>query len=273
MYERRNEEEIARQLAHLPFIIDFAKEIYFPNRERTFEAEVANDEGEVVQRTYVLPPWAYEPYNGMCAWCGDQRSYPNYKDLPSPIRCPSCVGTVRIAADIAIPLTEAASSIEAEVETLEAARKHINECRLDFEMRRNVATGLTPSQSRGSRDPISANDVFGYDHYALEGYASYEASLRKVLTDEIISLKRKSSLVKDAPLPPSLLRVKEEEADRAKAEAAENKRKAAAIAAKAKAKARSNSLGPSTTRTRKASLERAIADRGRSYADVVKISW
>ena len=43
VHEERYQEAIARQLANLPNIINFAKEIYFPNRERIIDAEVTND--------------------------------------------------------------------------------------------------------------------------------------------------------------------------------------------------------------------------------------
>ena len=83
---------------------------------------------------------------------------------------------MQIAAEIAIPLTKAATSVEAEVEVLEAARKHILECKQDFETRRNVASLF--GQPCGSKD-ISLNETFGFDHHALEGYSSYEHSLGK----------------------------------------------------------------------------------------------
>jgi hypothetical protein len=206
VHEERDQEAINRQLANLTNIITFAKEICFPNYERTFDVDVANDEGEMVQKTYVLPPWAKAPEDGKCVWCGHLKTYPDHKLLPGPIKCPCCVGIVQIAAGIAIPLADVASSIEAEVEVLEAARKRITECREDFECRRNVAEYPTPGEARGSRDRISTNDIFGFDHFALEGYSSYDDSLRKVLADEITSLVRNSSLVKDAPLPPNLQR-------------------------------------------------------------------
>ena len=199
MHEERDLDAIERCLANLPQIVNFATEIYFPNRERVVDAEVTDDKGEVVQRTYVLPPWAHAPHEGKCSWCGDQKDYPNYNDISRPIKCLHCVGIVQIAAEIAIPLTDAATSVEAEVEVLEAARKHILECKQDFETRRNVASIF--GQSCGSKD-ISLNETFGFDHQALEGYPSYEQSLRAVLTDEINSLKKKNSLVPDVPLSP-----------------------------------------------------------------------
>ena len=136
-------------------------------------------------------------------------------------------------------------------------------------MRRNVASVDGPGQPCGSRD-ISVNEIFGFDHQALEGYPNYEDSLRKVLTEEIKSLKKKSSLVPDAPLPPNLQEERRKEAERAKAEAAKTERMAAADARKAKAKARPQSTGPSTARGKKAALEREVAAKGKQYADAAK---
>ena len=73
MHEECDMEAIGRCLGNLDQIVSFAKDIYFPNRERVFAADVTNDRGDVVQMTYILPPWAHVPHEGKCSFCDDQR--------------------------------------------------------------------------------------------------------------------------------------------------------------------------------------------------------
>ena len=86
---------------------------------------------------------------------------------------------MQIAADIAIPLADA----DIDIEVLDAAWSHIRKCRQGFERRNAMHGAEVPSSSKG----LCINETFGYDHKALEGFGSYEESLRQVLIDEMTS--------------------------------------------------------------------------------------
>ena len=154
-------------------------------------------------------------------------------------------------------------------------------------MRVNVANiSGSPSGARGSKG-FGINEIFGQDLLALEGYENYDASLRDVLSNHIRELKKKSSLVPDAPLPPVLIekRRKEKERERVKADKARQLANAEAeqkavikseqdASAKTKsragssAKARARSANVDNKHTRREALEREVAAKGKLYAEV-----
>ena len=195
----KDKEAIQQCLDNLDQVAEFVKHVYTPSNERVVTLYVNDDEEGV---KYILPPWADSPATGKCILCERRKETPNYQELPRPIKCGHCIGSMQIAAEVSTPLDEA----EVDINVLEAARKHIHVCKKDFELR-NSMPGTEASST--STDP-RINETFGFGHKAFEGFWIYEESLRKVLIEEMIFLK-KNALIGEAPIPPNLREEKRKE--------------------------------------------------------------
>ena len=103
---------------------------------------------------------------------------------------------MQFAADVSTPLADA----DIDIEVLDAAQEHIRACRRDFELRISMPGTEVASSPTESR----VDETFGYDHEAPEVFGSYDESLRKVLIEEMSSLKKKTALIGEVPVPPTL---------------------------------------------------------------------
>ena len=269
--EDADHKAIMQCMSNLDYIVDFRKTTYCPGKERVFTVDVTTDDGPVCE-TYILPPWAEHSDTGKCSFCEHRLEFPDFENMPRPIFCSVdyCMGHVQIAADVSVRMADAANSF-ANIAVIEAGRKHVQKCKADFEFRKtmaNTAGKTVPPGNPGGSADFCLNETFGYDHNGLEGFNSYEESLRKALADEVNSLKKKTSLVQDAPVPRNLQEMKDRDQAIALAQAAEAEaeiQRAGAIAAKAKAKARPHSKGST-----KAVLEPRIIEKGAQFADAAK---
>ena len=179
----KDKEAIHQCLANLDQVVEFVKHIYNPSNVRVVILHVNDDEeGE----KYILPPWADSPATGKCVFCERRKEIPNFQELPKPIKCGHHVGNMQIAAGVLTPFAEA----KVDINILEVAREHTHMCKAGFALRYSMP-GTEASSS--STDP-RINETFGFDHKALEGFENYEESLRKVLIDEMTSLKKKTVL-------------------------------------------------------------------------------
>ena len=81
-----------------------------------------------------------------------------------------------------------------------AAREHGLKCKEDFQFRNEDPNTVVPKGTSAKVPHMS--ETFGLDRKAPEGFADYEDSLKKAaLIEGMTSLKKKTDLVEDAPVP------------------------------------------------------------------------
>ena len=114
------------------------------------------------------------------------------------------------------------------------------------------------------------NETSGLDHKAPEGFVDYEDSLKAALTEEMTSLKKKTDLVEDAPVPSILQKEKQKdrEIELARLASADKGSDKGILGTRAKAKFGPRSKSPIVPRFSgsRAELESKIVAQGKLYA-------